>query len=165
MSKTQTCCESADQCDGPLSCSVLNRTGVKEYSTTNGKAQLKDRTHWNDWKWQMANRICNLDQLVNYFPQLKNQAVLARVIKIVKNTMAHLQTSTSSNRHAGLVADCRGSISYSQHDSASRIHSAIFPGFPFDFAQGGEPVEPRLLSSFGGLAGMTVELGSLLRGK
>jgi hypothetical protein len=38
---------------------------------------------------------------------------------------------------------------------ASRIHYPIFPGFPFDFAQGGEPVEPRLLSASGGFAGMT----------
>ena len=81
MGKTQTCCESTDQCDGPPPCSVLDRTGVKECSTINGKAQPKDRTHWNDWKWQMANRICNLDQLLCYFPKLKNQAVLARVIR------------------------------------------------------------------------------------
>jgi len=32
-------------------------------------------------------------------------------------------------------------------------------------AQGGEPVEPRLLSALGGLAGMTIELDSLLWGK
>ncbi len=44
--------------------------------------------------------------------------------------------------HAGLVADCRCLISYSQHDPVSRIHDTFFSGF-------------RLLSSFGGLAGMT----------
>jgi len=81
MDKTQASCESTDQCDGPSSCSVLNRTGVKKYSTINRKVQLKDCTRWNDWKWQMANRICNLDQLVSYFPRSKNQAVLAEVIE------------------------------------------------------------------------------------
>ena len=42
MDKTETQCESTDQCDEPLAGSVLNRTGVKKYSTINGKAQLKD---------------------------------------------------------------------------------------------------------------------------
>jgi len=59
----------------------LNRTGSKEYSTINGQPQLKDCTHWNDWKWQMANRICNLEQLLDYFPKLENQTVLAKVIE------------------------------------------------------------------------------------
>jgi len=49
------------------------------------------------------------------------------------------------------------------------LRSSHFPGFPFDFAQGGEsfdaaqdrepverPVEPRILSAFGGLAMLRV---------
>lgn len=81
MDKTQASYESTDQCDGPPSCSVLNRTAIKKYLTINGRTQLRDSNHWNDWKWQMANRICNLDQLVSYFPKLKKQTVLAEVIK------------------------------------------------------------------------------------
>ena len=50
--------------------------------------------------------------------------------------------------HAGLVADCRCLISYSQHDSASRILSPIFPGF-------------RLLSAPGGFAGMTSRFATI----
>ena len=81
MDRTETCSEGTEQCDKPPSCSVLNRTNSNKYSTINGQPRLKNCTHWNDWKWQMANRICNLEQLLDYFPKLKNQTVLAEVIE------------------------------------------------------------------------------------
>ena len=46
----QTYFKSTDQYDGPYSCSVLDRIGVKEYSTINAKTQLKDFNRLNDWK-------------------------------------------------------------------------------------------------------------------
>ena len=81
MNETQAYSESTDQCDEPPAGSVLNRTGIKKYPKINRKVQLKNCTHWNDWKWQMTNRICSLGQLCDCFPKLGSQTVLAKVIE------------------------------------------------------------------------------------
>ena len=43
--------------------------------------EMKGKNGWNDWKWQIRNRIRTAEQLVSYLPSLENNQALGEVIK------------------------------------------------------------------------------------
>ncbi|TFG50012.1 MAG: KamA family radical SAM protein [Candidatus Brocadiia bacterium] len=58
-------------------------SGVVETSPKSTISPPKSRvsSNWNDWKWQIKNRIRTLDQLSSYYPSLHNNGDLTRVIQ------------------------------------------------------------------------------------
>src|SRR3989339_1216624 len=43
--------------------------------------KVKASSNWNDWKWQIKNRIRTFDQLVSFLPQLAGKSELQQVIQ------------------------------------------------------------------------------------
>lgn len=77
MLKAQGFSESADELDQPPPCTVIDRTGIEKKE----KPTLKNCPSWNDWKWQMKQRIRSLEQLAAFLPSIGNQAALEKVIQ------------------------------------------------------------------------------------
>ncbi len=73
--------ENVEQSDEPPSSTVSCRADAEEGSAAPEIGHLRKNGCWNDWKWQMSNRIRNLSQLLAFFPALKNEFDLSNVIK------------------------------------------------------------------------------------
>lgn len=48
---------------------------------TKNESLFKKLSHWNDWQWQIRNRIRSLDQLSKYVPSLSGRHELEKVIE------------------------------------------------------------------------------------
>jgi len=60
----------------------------------------KSSSLWNDWRWQMRNRIRTVSQLLKLFPELRSQSELERVVS--KYPMAITPYYASLIRHADM---------------------------------------------------------------
>jgi len=74
--------ENVEQSDEPPPTSIMEQVTCPEKSSADsGKPSPQGKTGWNDWKWQIRNRIRTADQLVRYLPNLNNNQELMDVIK------------------------------------------------------------------------------------
>jgi lysine 2,3-aminomutase len=74
--------ENVEQSDEPPPISLLEQPTCPEKSSADScKVFPQGKTGWNDWKWQIRNRIRTSDQLVRYLPNLHNNQELTDVIK------------------------------------------------------------------------------------
>ena len=68
--------------DEPPSCPVdLLEQRQPELSQGATATFQKETDNWNDWRWQIRNRIRTIEQLGDYFPRLRQCSVLAKVIE------------------------------------------------------------------------------------
>ncbi|TFG48472.1 MAG: KamA family radical SAM protein [Candidatus Brocadiia bacterium] len=81
MYKTCSFSEDTEQSDEPPPTLVLEQVCPEKCSVDLCKDNLQIKTRWDDWKWQIKNRIRTLDQLIRYLPTLHNSQNLADVIK------------------------------------------------------------------------------------
>ncbi len=56
-------------------------TGRAEENDTLRPAEKKSFTKWNDWQWQIRNRIRRIDQLGGYISSITSQAELEKVVE------------------------------------------------------------------------------------
>ncbi|HSV27168.1 MAG TPA: hypothetical protein VLH60_04675, partial [Sedimentisphaerales bacterium] len=79
MADTFSAAEEGDQSSEPPStlCAATKPTPppALDPNATNGTAR-----NWNNWKWQMKNRVRSLAQLAQCVPGLNNHAELERVV-------------------------------------------------------------------------------------
>jgi len=74
--------ESKGQTDEPPSPLVLDqRTRLKKSTVISIQKHHKKHSCWNDWRWQINNRIRTVEQLVERFPNLANRNEIAAVAK------------------------------------------------------------------------------------
>jgi lysine 2,3-aminomutase len=73
--------ENTEQSDEPPPTSVLEQVRPERCSADLCKDNLQIKTRWNDWKWQIKNRIRTPDQLIRYLPTLHDNQNLTDVIK------------------------------------------------------------------------------------
>lgn len=52
---------------------------LQQYSTTAALHHIKSTPEWNDWRWQMRNRIRTVHELLNVFPELRESSDLGHV--------------------------------------------------------------------------------------
>jgi len=81
MYKVCNSSENTEQSDEPPPTSLLDQACSEKCYANSDKDNLKNRSGWSDWKWQMGNRIRNTPQLLDFFPKLENKFVLSNVIK------------------------------------------------------------------------------------
>lgn len=80
MYQSSSTVQEDDQCSEPPGspeADVNNHT----YSITPEKSKPKVSSSWNDWKWQMKQRIRTLDQLALYLPALNHQPLVNVILK------------------------------------------------------------------------------------
>jgi lysine 2,3-aminomutase len=73
--------ENMEQTDDPPPTSLLEQACLVKCSANSSKDNLKNKNGWNDWKWQIKNRIRTHEQLISYLPILRNNREIADVIK------------------------------------------------------------------------------------
>jgi lysine 2,3-aminomutase len=71
--------ENTEMSDEPPPTSILEQSRCEKCSASPDKDNPNNG--WNDWKWQIKNRIRTLEQLTTYLPILRNNPKLADVIK------------------------------------------------------------------------------------
>ena len=81
MYKVCNSSENMEQTDDPPPTSLLEQACLVKCSANSSKDNLKNKNGWNDWKWQIKNRIRTPEQLISYLPILRNNREIADVIK------------------------------------------------------------------------------------
>lgn len=81
MYKVCNSSENTEQTDEPPSTSLLEQVCPEKCSADPDEDNLQNENRWNDWKWQIKNRIRTLNQLIRYLPNLHNNPKLTDVIK------------------------------------------------------------------------------------
>ena len=76
-------CNSSEnmEADEPPPTSLLEQVCPEKCSADSYKDNLNNKNGWNDWRWQIKNRIRTPDQLIRYLPTLHNNQNLTDVIK------------------------------------------------------------------------------------
>jgi len=82
MEKMHISSDNMEQSDEPppLLAQEGGDTGTED-CPVNWDARVQANGSWDDWKWQMGNRIRNVVGLLNFFPNCKNAFSLTSVIK------------------------------------------------------------------------------------
>jgi lysine 2,3-aminomutase len=73
--------ESMDKSDEPPSNPSSDKSDPDLCTSIQNKPNLKNNSCRNDWHWQMSHRIRDFSQLLDFFPDIKDQPAVAEVIK------------------------------------------------------------------------------------
>ena len=81
MYKMCSSSENMEQADEPPLTSVLEQPCPEKCSAEPCGDNPQNKSGWNDWKWQVKNRIRTSEQLIRYLPTLHDNQNLTDVIK------------------------------------------------------------------------------------